>query len=161
MAKFGHLFLNKGKWEGKQIIPEEWVIESTKNKFPNFNDSGYSGYGYWWWLNENESYRARGFGGQIISVYPKWNMVVVFTGADNYQWEKLSNKYIIPSISDDHPLPPEVTTQKLLKKMIRELKNPEPQLIHPLPEIAKKISGRKYILKKNDLSFPFNSKARS
>jgi CubicO group peptidase (beta-lactamase class C family) len=153
MAKFGYLFLNKGKWEDKQIIPVEWVIESTKNKFHNFNDSGYSGYGYGWWLNEKESYCARGFGGQIISVYPQWNMVVVFTGADNYQWQTLSNKYIIPSISDKYRLPPDVTTQELLKKLIQELKNPEPQLPHPLPEIAKKISGKKYILKKNDLNF--------
>ena len=153
MAKFGYLFLNNGKWEDKQIIPEEWVIESTKNKFTSFNDSGYSGYGYWWWLNENNSYRARGFGGQIISVYPQWNMVVVFTGADNYQWQTLSNKYIIPSISDEYPLLPDVTTHELLKKIIWELENPDPQLPHPLPEIAKKISGKKYILKKNELMF--------
>jgi CubicO group peptidase (beta-lactamase class C family) len=153
MAKFGYLFLNKGKWEDKQIIPEEWVIESTKNKFLNFNDSGYSGYSYGWWINEKESYCARGFGGQIISVYPEWNMVVVFTGADNHQWQTLTNKYIIPSISDRNYLSPDVTTQKLLKKLIRELKNPEPQLHHSLPEIAKKISGKKYILKKNDLNF--------
>jgi CubicO group peptidase (beta-lactamase class C family) len=153
MAKFGYLFLNRGKWEDKQIIPEEWVLESTENKFTNFTDSGYSGYGYCWWLNENESYRARGFGGQIISVYPQWNMVVVFTGADNYQWQTLLDKYIISSISDEYPLLPNVTTQNLMKKLIRDLKKPEPQLPRPLPEIVNKISGKKYILKKNDLNF--------
>jgi CubicO group peptidase (beta-lactamase class C family) len=153
MAKFGFLFLNKGKWEDKQIVPEEWMIESTKSKFLNFNDSGYKGYGYGWWLHENESYCARGFGGQIIFIYPQWNMVVVFTGADNYQWQTLLNQYIIPSISDEYPLPSDVMNQKLLKKLIKELENPEPLIPHPLPEIAKNISGKKYILKKNDLNF--------
>ncbi len=80
-------------------------------------------------------------------------MVVVFTGADNYQWQTLSNKYIIPSIRDDYPLSPDVTSENLLKKIIWELKNPEPQLPHPFPEIAKKISGKKYFLSKNDLNF--------
>ncbi len=153
MAKFGYLFLKKGKWQKKQIIPEDWVMESTKNKFKNFSDSGYSGYGYGWWLNKDGSYHARGFGGQIISIYPQWNMVVVFTGADNDQWQTLINKYILPSIRDDFPLPHDLTNQKQLKKMIRELKDPEPQDHDPLPEIAKKISGKKYILKKNDLNF--------
>jgi CubicO group peptidase (beta-lactamase class C family) len=153
MAKFGFLFLNKGKWEDKQIIDEEWVTESTRNNFTDFHDSRYSGYGYWWWLNKDGSFCARGFGGQIISVYPKWNMVVVFTGADNDQWQILSNKYIIPSISDEYSLPPDVTSQKVLKKIIWELNNPDPQPHHPLPEIAKKISGKKYILKKNELNF--------
>ena len=153
MAKFGYLFLNDGKWQDKQIIPEEWVIESIRNKYTDFNDSGYSGYGYGWWLNKDDSYCARGFGGQIISVHRQSNMVIVFTGADNYQWQELLSKYILPAVSDAYPLPPDVTSQKRLNKIIRELKNPEPQLPGPLPEIAQKISGKKYILKKNDLNF--------
>jgi hypothetical protein len=80
-------------------------------------------------------------------------MVVVFTGADNYQWKTLSDKYIIPSVSDDYPLPPDETAQLLLKNVIRDLENPVPQRPHPLPDIANKISGKKYILEKNDLNF--------
>jgi len=155
MAKFGYLFLNKGKWEDKQIIPEEWVIESTTNKFRNFNESGYAGYGYGWWLNEQACYCARGFGGQIISVYPQWNMVVVFTGADNDQWQMLSTKFIIPSISDEYRLPPDVTSQKRLNRLVRDLKKPAPQRPDSLPEIAGKISGKRYMLKKNDLNFNY------
>ena len=153
MTKFGYLFLNEGRWENNQIIPKQWVEESTKNHFDEFPDSSYSGYGYWWWLGEGESYHARGFGGQIISVYPDRDMVVVFTGADNYMWQELTNDYIIPAINTTGPLPPNLGAEKRIKKIARELKLPESQTILPLPEIAKKISDKKYILQKNDMEF--------
>ncbi len=153
MAKFGYLYLNKGNWENNQIVPEEWVRESTKDYFEEFSDSIYSGYGYSWWLKEEESYHARGFGGQIISIYPNLDMVVVFTGADNSAWEKITSDYIIPAVNKTGNLPPSPIAEKKVKKLIRELEFPEPQSVPALPEMSKKISGKKYILKKNNLDF--------
>lgn len=153
MAKFGYLYLNKGMWENYQIVPKEWVEESTKNYFDDFSDSTYSGYGYWWWLKEDESFHARGFGGQIISVYPDRDMVVVFTGADNYMWQELTNDYIIPAVNSAGLLPPNPAAEKRIKWIIRELELPEFHSPQPLPEIAKKISGKKYIFQKNEMEF--------
>jgi len=153
MAKFGYLYLNEGKWENNQIIPKEWVEESIKTHFNEFTDSSYSGYGYWWWLREGESYHARGFGGQIISIYPSKEMVVVFTGADNYMWQELTNDYIIPATNKSGPLPTNPAAEKRIKKITQELKYPESKTPLPIPETAQKIFGKKYILQKNDLDF--------
>ncbi|MCJ8148240.1 serine hydrolase domain-containing protein [Shinella sedimenti] len=81
-ARFGQLFLNAGKWGGRQIIPEAWVEEST---------TPYSqakrirqGYGYMWWTLPEDpwgphAFYASGYGGQIIAVVPSKRLVVVQT----------------------------------------------------------------------------------
>ena len=77
MAKFGYLFLNNGSWEGEQIIPEEWVAESTKSYFSPYEGQGY---GYQWWtIPHTKIYQASGLYGQRILVIPELDMVVVFT----------------------------------------------------------------------------------
>ena len=79
MAKYGYLILNKGVWEGKQIIPADFVAESVKTK-TTFN--AYSGYGYqsWWTVPLDGYYYAAGVRGQRIYVVEKQDMVVVTTG---------------------------------------------------------------------------------
>lgn len=82
MARFGQLYCNMGKWEGKQIIPESWVKESTKVQARR--PSTGSRYGYQWWIrnygkNGYDGYCAQGFGGEFIFVVPKINLIVVFT----------------------------------------------------------------------------------
>jgi len=103
MLKFGLLFLNKGNWDGEQLISENWIETSTKQQGPN------SGYGYQWWLATYQisnkvfnGYTAAGRGGQFIVVLSQLNMVVVFTaGNDNIlstsQPREMMIKYIIPS----------------------------------------------------------------
>lgn len=87
LALFGLLFLNKGNWEGEQLIPEQWVAESTIS-YSNLGILG--GYGYCWWvaregqhypfLNTPEgTYSARGTGEQNLVVIPKYNMVIAHT----------------------------------------------------------------------------------
>lgn len=73
MAKIGQLYLNGGRWEGKQIISAKWVKDSTmehsrwkKENLP---------YGYLWWVNE-DGYAAMGDGGNIIYVNTKKKLVI-------------------------------------------------------------------------------------
>ncbi|MFC2103536.1 serine hydrolase domain-containing protein [Bacteroidota bacterium] len=153
MAKFGYLYLNNGMWSNNQILPQEWVEASTKNQFKEFPDSSYIGYGYGWWLGKNGSYYARGAGGQIISVYPERDMVVVFTGADSYVWQNLTNEFILPAVNETGLLPPNHDAKLRIKNMIGELELPEPISLQPVPEIVKKISDKKFILENNDLGF--------
>ncbi|MBQ8951219.1 MAG: serine hydrolase [Eubacterium sp.] len=77
MAKIGQLFLNKGKWNDKQIVSERWVRESTTEhsrwKKPDLP------YGYLWWIGEKSGYAAMGDGGNIIYVNSEKNLVVAIT----------------------------------------------------------------------------------
>ncbi len=102
MAKFGYLYLNKGTWDGEQIVSSTWVDESTKE----WNTLWYEqGYGYQWWIDtELDGYSARGYGGQMIHVIPNYNLVVVFTAYDLINpipFSSLIENYVIPAIGDN------------------------------------------------------------
>ena len=77
MAKIGQLFLNKGDWNGEQIVSEKWVEESTTehSRWKKLNLP----YGYLWWIGEMGGYAAMGDGGNIIYVNPDRNLVVAIT----------------------------------------------------------------------------------
>lgn len=84
LAKFGLLFLRNGRWDDKQLIPENWIVESTTS----YSDAGASGgYGYMWWVEADGkhfpgvtlpkgSYSARGYRGQYLVVIPEWHLVI-------------------------------------------------------------------------------------
>ncbi len=82
MARFGQLFLQQGRWNGRQIIPANWIPESTRS----YSDTGrpWRGYGYMWWTIEADhqglkkgDYYASGYGGQNVFVLPRMNTVIV------------------------------------------------------------------------------------
>lgn len=73
LARFGLLYLRGGVWRGQQIVPREWVRESTKAHSDLGNGEGY---GYLWWVSRN-SFSARGAGGHYIWVIPSLDLVVV------------------------------------------------------------------------------------
>lgn len=93
MAKIGQLLLNKGKWDGTQVVSEGWIAEATT---PKTKITGVD-YGYLWWIipfkgkeGMIESKMATGNGGQYIMVFPELDIVAVFTGgAYNSQEDKL------------------------------------------------------------------------
>lgn len=108
LAKFGALFLNNGVWNGERIISEAWVRTSREEYIHLPWVSWADGYGYLWWLRayhaDNgifDAYRADGWGGQQVVVFPGLSMVVVFTGA-NYvndtPCEEILNRYILPAL---------------------------------------------------------------
>jgi CubicO group peptidase (beta-lactamase class C family) len=107
MARFGYLFLKNGLWNGVQLISSEWVQQSTRNHISP-EVSWADGYGYLWWIRtyrsggvEYHAFRADGWGGQQIIVFPGLNMVLVFTGA-NYVTEapcdQIVERYILASL---------------------------------------------------------------
>ncbi|HKN01543.1 MAG TPA: serine hydrolase [Candidatus Binataceae bacterium] len=94
-AKFGRLYLNKGNWDGRQIIPGPWVIESTTRDpndrrpwetFSQWQDRG-GYYKYFWWgvskAMGDYSFMGIGTYGQFIFVSPKTRVVIVRTASDN------------------------------------------------------------------------------
>lgn len=79
-AKIGRLYLNKGNWNGKQIVSEKWVEESTT---PDLTEGGVNFYKYQWWLPSTGVFMAEGILGQFIYVDPTRNVVIVRMGKNN------------------------------------------------------------------------------
>jgi CubicO group peptidase (beta-lactamase class C family) len=80
LAKLGQLYLQDGRWNGKQIVPAAWVRRSTQ-EHTSVGPPG-QGYGYQWWVQDGprgEAYAALGYGGQAIVVLPALDLVVVLT----------------------------------------------------------------------------------
>ena len=103
MVKIGLLVLHEGQWNGAQVVPKDWILESTN---PVIRESEHFHYGYQWWLHGKqdqnwwetmdsradevaESILAIGWGGQYILVFPSFELVVVLT-ASNYHDDELA-----------------------------------------------------------------------
>lgn len=144
MAKFGMLYLQKGQWDGQQVIPAAWVEESlTPHAFPKkYHDvldengekdnqkSGENwvsmkflrpftdGYGYQWWLDKKGTYTALGTGGQYILVSPEENLIVAVTsqssGLGVFKIAALFDDYIREAVVSDQPIAPKVAAQNTL-----------------------------------------------
>jgi CubicO group peptidase (beta-lactamase class C family) len=113
-AKLGQLVLNRGAWDGRQLIPAAWIAQSTA---PRFQAIGYFGdlffYGYQWWLGRTLSgdkevtwIAAMGQGGQRIFVVPELDLVVMMTsglyfgGRQGHAEIDILSNFVIPSLRD-------------------------------------------------------------
>ncbi len=159
MAKFGQLFLQKGKWNGNQVLPAAWIEEATTTKIYQAPDAPQSkkdssdwmqGYCYQMWRCRHNGFRADGAYGQYIIVLPEKDAVIAITAETpdmqdeiNLVWE-----YLLPSIKTDdlaenNPL---VAT---LKQKLSALALPLPVAGNG-PAIVSQISGKTYALEPND-----------
>ena len=99
-AKLGQLYLDGGSFKGQQILPREWVLESTKIQAVPPKETGFAGYGYQMWIGKREgSFAFNGMLGQNVLVYPDIQTVVVSTAGNdvffhNDELEKLLAKYL-------------------------------------------------------------------
>ena len=110
LLKFGQLYLNKGKWNGKQIISENWVKESFTKHVQLQDVKDKNEYGYFWWHDTYKingksikSIEARGAGGQFIFIIPALETVVVITSGNfrnrkGNQPRDILKEYILPAI---------------------------------------------------------------
>ncbi len=148
MAKIGVLYLNQGRWDGRQIIPADWVKAATSS---HIKTGGARDYGYGWWIPAPGNiipYEASGRGGQQISVMPSKNTVIVFNGGGFNTGDVM--KMIQPAIKSDQALPENPAAAAKLKAAISEAgKAAEPGKIQPLPAIAKAISGKTFTVQNN------------
>jgi CubicO group peptidase (beta-lactamase class C family) len=143
-AKIGFLFLNKGVWDGQQIVPADWVEEAVK---PHIN-AGEDEYGYGWWISEN-SYGAKGRGGQNIFVVPALNAIVVTTGG-GFEYDQIDPLLSAAVIDPANPLlaNPEGVAQ-LDAALDALVKAPPALAAGEAPETAQAISGNTYIFEPN------------
>jgi CubicO group peptidase (beta-lactamase class C family) len=99
IAKFGQLYLHKGKWNGKQLVPEAWVEAATARQTSNGSNPKSDwdqGYGYQFWRCRHGAYRGDGAFGQYCIVLPEQDAVIAITAGVrdmqavlNLIWDKL------------------------------------------------------------------------
>lgn len=107
MVRLGNLYLDKGAWEGEQLVPSGWVEDATSPVVSTANGLGGDGYGYQWWVTsagEHPAFAAIGYGGQIVEVVPDLRLVVVAstwiddtTGFDSRTWQTMVSLVIVPA----------------------------------------------------------------
>jgi CubicO group peptidase (beta-lactamase class C family) len=153
IAKFGQLYLQKGKWEGKQLVPAAWVEEATARQTSNGsspNSDWDQGYGYQFWRCRHGAYRGDGAFGQFCIVLPEQDTVIAITaGVGNMQavlnlvWDKL-----LPGLAPS-ALPADDATRAKLDRNLKglSLRLPEGKGTPP------KVAGKKYVFPANDRKF--------
>jgi len=129
IAKFGQLYLQKGKWNGRQLIPQTWVEQATAKQVPNDQESHSNigidwqqGYCFQFWRCTHNAFRGDGAGGQLCVVIPDQDMVVAVTAqTGNFQremnaiWDNL-----LPACGAE-ALPNDAASQEKLKGAIASL----------------------------------------
>lgn len=131
MAKFGQLYLQGGRWKGKQILPASWVKEATTVKImqdpdapPSRKDSSdwLQGYCYQMWRCRHNAVRADGAFGQFIIMLPDEDAVIAIQAETPDMQEEINLvwQYLLPSL---HPgvLPADPDADALLKKQLAAL----------------------------------------
>ncbi len=129
MAKLGMLYLQNGKWQGRQIIPEEWVRESTQTQIRTGMDHC-AAYGYHLWILEDRpgAFYYNGMLGQNVFCYPDLNMVICTQAgnAEVFQKGEMSNcirKAVrgLDTETASSPLPEDLPALNELKMLCRRL----------------------------------------
>ena len=128
IAKFGQLYLQKGKWNGKQLLPEKWVAAATAKQVDNSkapsarNTDWQQGYGFQFWRCQHNAYRGDGRDGQICLVLPEQDAVIAITAQTGQMqteldliWEKL-----LPAFRPE-PLPANAAELEKLKQTLAGL----------------------------------------
>ena len=99
MAKLGQLYLNHGMWNGRQMIPADWIRESTTKQIDSIE--GTYGYGYQVWMEQRpDSFEFNGMLGQNVIVYPDLDMAIVTCAGNN---ELFQNNVMLDFIRDAFP----------------------------------------------------------
>jgi CubicO group peptidase (beta-lactamase class C family) len=160
MAKLGQLYLQKGKWNGQQLLSEKWVNEATGKQIEQDPTASQSkkdssdwlqGYGYQFWRCRNGAFRADGAFGQYIVVFPEKDAVVIITSESHDLQDDLNNiwKHLLPAFSDKKLVANPKELQSLKKQIaLMQIKSPQFESKN-LPELAQ----QKLTLNNNALGF--------
>jgi hypothetical protein len=152
IAKFGQLYLRKGEWNGKPLVPAAWVEAATARQTSNGSNPKSDwdqGYGYQFWRSRHGAYRGDGAFGQYCVVLPEQDAVIVITSGVkdmqavlNVVWDEL-----LPALKSSTL----ATDDDALKKLEHKLKGlslrPQEGSASPSPE---KVSGKTYVFPAND-----------
>jgi CubicO group peptidase (beta-lactamase class C family) len=125
IARFGQLYLQKGYWNGKQILPEAWVREASSKQVSNGSEpesDWQQGYGYQFWRCRHNAYRGDGAFGQYCVVMPEQDAVLAITSglADMQAALNLVWDFLLPSMAEG-TLPEDAAAQAALQRKLSGL----------------------------------------
>jgi CubicO group peptidase (beta-lactamase class C family) len=150
IAKFGQLYLQKGKWQGKQLVPAAWVEEATARQTSNGSSPRSDwdqGYGYQFWRCRHGAYRGDGAFGQYCIVLPEQDAVIAITAGVrdmqavmNLVWDRLLPAFKPSSLASDD------TAHKKLESTLKRLTLRQPEGKGTPPDVA----GKTYAFPAND-----------
>src|SRR5215471_11691519 len=153
IARFGELYLRRGMWKGRQLVPSAWVEEATARQTSNGSaptSDWDQGYGYQFWRCRHNAYRGDGAFGQYCIVIPELDAVVAITsGVRNMQsvmdlvWDRL-----LPAMKEK-PLPENAARRREMQAKLASLTVRMPAG-EPRNPIAANISGKWYDFPAND-----------
>ncbi len=153
IAKLGQLYLQRGKWQGKQLIPAAWVDEATSRQTSNGSSPTSDwdqGYGYQFWRSRHNTYRGDGAFGQYMMVIPQYDAVVAITSGVrdmqavmNLVWDKL-----LPAFSPSS-LPENAVARRALGTKLASLAVKMPTG-RPSSTVAARASGKWFDLTENN-----------
>lgn len=125
VAKFGQLYLQKGQWNGKQLVPASWVEQATARQVSNGSDPAKDwdqGYGFQFWRCRHGAYRGDGANGQFCIVLPEQDAVIAITADTrdmqaelNVVWDHLLSAF------QSAPLPANTAEETKLKQTLASL----------------------------------------
>lgn len=156
VAKFGQFYLQKGRWQGQQRLPQAWIAEATSSHISNGDDPDSDwaqGYGYQFWRCRHNIYRGDGAFGQYCIVMPEQDAVLVMTGGvgvfDMQQpldlvWDKL-----LPAMQPQ-PLPEDPTAHAKLREKLSSLMLPPVEGATHTP-FTTQVSAQTYAVDDNSL----------
>jgi CubicO group peptidase (beta-lactamase class C family) len=137
IAKLGQLYLQKGMWNGKRILPAEWVEDATKAhidnspavpKIPKEKNDWSQGYGYQFWRCTHNAFRGDGAFGQFCIVLPEKDAIVVMT-SESFDLQESMNlvwEHLYPAMQDK-ALPSDRTSEKKLTDKLKKLELEPPK----------------------------------
>ncbi len=152
IARFGQLYLQRGQWQGRQLVPAAWVDAATSLQTANGSDPSSDwdqGYGYQFWRCRHGFYRGDGAFGQFCVVMAPFDAVLAITSATkdlpsvlNLAWEQ-----IVPAFHDAALAPDPENDQKLARKLAGLSLPTQPG--QPGSPVASRIEGRRYVFPPN------------
>jgi CubicO group peptidase (beta-lactamase class C family) len=129
IAKFGQLYLKKGKWNDQQLVPREWVDQATSKQVPNDKESHskmggdwQQGYGFQFWRCRHNCFRGDGAAGQFCVVMPDQDAVVAITAETGNMQGELNEiwEHLLPAFQGK-ALPEDAASNERLKQAVAKL----------------------------------------
>lgn len=171
IAKFGQLYLQKGQWQGKQLLSEAWVGAATSLQISNAghpNPDWGQGYGYQFWQCQHGAYRGDGVFGQYCIVMPEYDAVLAITsGVDIFDMQQPLNlvwEILLPALKNESPKTDSDSQHRLTEKLTGLTHPPAQGLAHS--PITSQLAHQTYVFDDNtlglaSLAFSFDEDACS
>lgn len=160
IAKFGQLYLQKGVWNGKRLIAEDWISDATRAEVQSKGGKGdasvndwIQGYGYQFWRCRNDAYRGDGAFGQYCIVLPKEDAVVAITSETANMQGILDEvwNHILPALRGKGLPGDKIKQAALTQKLTTLTLLPSPTPSQAMTSVMNQISGKTYSIADNSL----------